>query len=213
MINHIRIWTISTIASAAIANALYPVAVHAETKSDQVVTASKAGAANPNLQLSQDGFSTMRDVRAARVAIFNGDTAAATKFIEQAKMDIGKASSDEKMIVAKDGEPAMKLVPIDGQIVVSDNFVATPEKAKNIATGNEKLKEGKTKEAIEALKLADVDIGFSRVLMPLGTTTKHLDTAADLLNEGKFYEANMALKAVEDGLVLDTVVLVEAPKK
>jgi len=213
----IRNLAIATIATAAIAGtALTPVIASAAetTPTDQVVQASKTGAANPDLQLSQNGFNVMREVRAARIAIFNGDTEAAKKFVDQASTDLGKVTSEDnaKADVAKiTGDK--NLVPIDGQLVVADNFVATKEKAEHIAKGNEHLKKGESKKALEELKLADVDIGFTRVLMPLKETTDHVTLASQLMAKGDYYQANMALKAAEDGLNVDTVMLVSAPKK
>ena len=97
--------------------------------SDQVVAATKADKADPNLQLSQDGYNVMRDVRAARIAIFNGDTEAATKYVDQAKQDVAKAKTDDgAMKTADTGDK--NLIAIDGQLVVSDNFDVTPEKGK-----------------------------------------------------------------------------------
>jgi hypothetical protein len=96
--------------------------------------------------------------------------------------------------------------------VVADDFVATPEKTKHIAAGNQKIKEGKADEAVQELKLANVDIGFTRLLMPLGETQAHVKTAAKLIASEDYYQANMALKAAEDGVNIDTVILVNAPK-
>jgi hypothetical protein len=66
----------TTVAVAGLA----PVIANAADTKDQVVEASKAGSANPNLRLSQDGYNVMRDIRATRVAIFNGDTEGAMKY-------------------------------------------------------------------------------------------------------------------------------------
>lgn len=191
--------------------AMMPVIANAGADKDQVVTASKAGQANPDLALSQDGYNVMRGVRAARIAIFNGDTVAASNFVDMALKDLDKSKADESLVKTKDGSEA-SWIPIDGQLVVADNFVATPEKTQHIATGNQKLKEGKTDEAMKELKLADVDVGFTRVLMPLGETMTHVKTAAKLIKGEDYYEANLALKAAEDGLNFDTVMLVGTPK-
>jgi hypothetical protein len=96
--------------------------------------------------------------------------------------------------------------------VISDNTVVTPDTTTHPKTGNKKIKEGKTEEAIREMKLAEVDIGFTRVLLPLNQTAKHVRAATDLISKQKYYEANMALKAAEDGLNMETVMLVEAPK-
>lgn len=209
-----RTLAVATITSTALAGvALAPLSAVAAGSKDPVVEATKAGTANPKVQLSQDGYNVMRDIRATRVAIFNGDTDSAKKFIELAKTDLQKTKKDDTLIEQKKGENLPKnWVPIDGQVVVADNFVATPEKTKHVASGNQKLKEGKSREAIEELKLAEVDVGFTRVLMPLAETEVHVDVAADQIQAGAFYEANLALKAAEDGLNIETVMLLENPK-
>lgn len=181
---------------------------HAANVGDPAVTASKSGASTPQLKLSQDGFSTMRDVRAARIAIFNGDVKAAKALVDQATADIGKVRADERVL----DRPQGNWVPIDGQLVIADDFVSTPQKTAHISAGNQKLKEGKVGEAVQALKLAEVDVGYSRVLMPLDSTRRQISMAAGLLSVDKYYEANMVLKAAEDGLVTDTVAIVEVPK-
>lgn len=221
-----RNFTIGTFASTALvstalfglamAPVMVPVMANARDNDhhneDQVVQAPQAGKADPKLQLSQDGYNVMRDIRAARVAIFNGDTVAAVNFVDMAKKAIAATEAEDTIVRAKDKDDAGRWVPIDGQLVVADNFVATPEKTEHIAAGNQKIKEGKTREAIEELKLADVDIGFTRLLMPLSETEAHVNTAAKLIASEDYFQANMALKAAEDGVNVDTVMLVGAPK-
>ena len=215
MTGKLRNTIVATVAALAITGtALTPVLAAAAHK-DQVVEASKSGAANPNLKLSQDGYTVMRSIRAARVAIFNGDTDLAKKFVSDAQEALTKVKSDDSIVKKTDKTDeaiAANWVPIDGQLVVADNFVATPEKAAHIAKGNQKIKEGKANEAIEELKLANVDVGFTRILMPLGETEAHLNLAAKQIKGEDYYEANLALKAAEDGLNVETAMLVEAPK-
>ncbi len=186
-----------------------PTTALAAQNKDQVVEASTASSAHPNLKLSQDGYSTMRAVRGARVAIFNGDIATAKKLLDEAGADAGRVKADER---ALDKAAPGNWVPIDGQLAVADDFVSTPQKAAHIAAGNKKLQEGKVGEAMQEFKLAEVDINFSRVLMPLDATRRQIAAASDLVKGQKYYEANMALKAAEDGLQFDSVTLIEAPK-
>ncbi len=210
--NRVRAFAIAALASTALAGYVFGPAI-AAAATDQVVAAASAAKTTPRLELSEDGFHAMRDIRAARISIFNGNPGEATTYVDKAKTALGKAETVEKHIVAEKGaEAATKYVAVDGQIVVANDYVATPEKAKHIAAGNAHLQKGKTKEALAELKLADVDIGFSRVLMPLSSTQANVESAAALLRDGKFYEANMALKAAEDGMTVDTVMLVETPK-
>lgn len=196
--------------TAVTAATLPAIFAQAANKTDQVVQTSKSGKANPNLRLSQDGYNVMRDVRAARVAIFNGDTKQAMTLTEQTQADLKKVKADDKLANVSKGDK--NLIPVDGQLVVADNFVSTPEKAKHIAAGNAHLKKGESKKAMDELKLAGVDIGFTRILMPLKVTEAHVDLAKQLIGQEKYYQANMALKATEDALNVDTVMLVETPK-
>lgn len=207
--NRIRAVAIAAVASTALAGyAFGPTLAQAAT--DQVVAAAKN---SPDLRLSEDGYRAMRDIRAARISIFDGKPGEAATYVDKAKTALDKATADEKHLVAEEGaKAATKYVPVDGQIVVTDDYVPTPEKARHIATGNAHLKQGRTKEALDELRLADVDIGFSRVLMPLPSTRAGVESAASLIRDGKFYEADMALKAAEDGMAVDTVMLVETPK-
>lgn len=214
MTKTLRNLTLAAVTSTAIAGmALTPVLANTDSgKTDQVVEASKSGAGYPSLKLSQDGYNVLRDIRAARVAIFNGDPHAAKRYVKKANHDLTRARKDETVAKGKGGKENGNWIPIDGQLVISDNIVATPEKTTHFKIGNKKIKEGKTEEAIKDLKLAEVDVGFTRVLLPLNETTKQLHTATHLIGKQNYYEANMALKAAEDGLNMETVMLVEAPK-
>ncbi|MEZ5702801.1 MAG: YfdX family protein [Burkholderiaceae bacterium] len=167
--------------------------------------------ANPErlaMKLSEDGFNTMRDIRMARIAIFEGDTQNATNFVAQANQSLNavdKAAAKETAQVKDD------LLPIDGQIVVADNFIDTPAKRQHIGKANEHLKKGQPEMAQDELRLAEVDASFSRVLMPVDATRRHLNAAETLLKSDRFYEANLALKAAEDGLLVDTVAMSDLP--
>lgn len=202
-------FTLAAAVSAAVLTsaAFAPLSPALAQDKGQTAVAPKANAER-DLKLSQDGFESMRAVRAARIAIFNGDIAMARKLVDAARTDLSKVKADE---TAMKGTTPGDLVTIDAQLMVSDNFVSTPEKSKQIANGNKKLQEGKVGEAVEALKLADVGVGVSRLLMPVQATRRHIDVAADLMGSDKYYEANLALKAAEDGLQVDTMALVEGP--
>ena len=62
------------------------------------------------------------------------------------------------------------------------------------------------------MKLAEEDIGYTQLLMPLQETRAHVDEAAGKIHDRNFFDANLALKAAEDGLSVETVMLVETPK-
>lgn len=170
-------------------------------------------------RMSEDGFRAARDIRMARVAIFQGDTAGASRMVDAARQALDAAVMDgqknfrEVRPRGQTGAVAdtMLWIPIDGRLTVADDFVPTPEKQRHIAAANGHLAKGDHAKAMEALRLAEVDVGLSRVLMPLGATRARVESAGDLLRQGRYYEANLALKAAEDVLVVDTEILVARP--
>lgn len=176
-------------------------------------------------KVSHDGFTAMRDIRAARIAIFNGQTGWASKLLTKAINNLNTAAKDDTTYVihsdtivsgrvVRDETVSMKKdwIPIDGQIALADTFVPTAENAAYIKKANEHLKKGESKQAIEELRLGAIEVTFSRVLMSLNGTLSKVAEAKRLVMEHKFYEANLVLKTAEDALVVDSVSLIDVPK-
>jgi hypothetical protein len=177
------------------------------------------------LKVSQEGFAAIRAVRAARVAIFNGQPNVATEMLNKAKTNLDTASKDAPLFVANTEATvngtvvadamtvgAMNWIPIDGQVLLADTYVASPQNTEHIQKANEHFKNGESKEAIEELKLAEIDVTCTRVMMPLAATAKCVAEAAKLVAEQKYYEANLVLKTAEDGLVVKSASLLEMPQ-
>ncbi|MEJ8845639.1 YfdX family protein [Variovorax rhizosphaerae] len=207
---------------AALAQA--PQAKPAEmTKSAEMAKAPTAEQAL--MKVSQDGYMAVRAARGARMDIFNGNIKGATDLLARANASLTAAKKDAPMFIVEvktgmDGKVVKdttsvdraNLVPIDGQIVLADNYIDTPAKRAHIDKANEHFSKGRAKEGRDELRLAEVDAAFTRVLMPIDATAKNVAEATRLLGEKKYYEANLALKAVEDGLRIDTVALSEPVK-
>ncbi|MGE0236406.1 MAG: YfdX family protein [Methylocystis sp.] len=195
---------------------------------DSVVSASnpKNEAEKTLMKLSQDGFSAMRSVRAARIALFNGKTESVSELMNAAKVSLEAAEKEAPSFAVKVNETVngknvenetetakVDLIPIDATLAVADDYVPTNEKKLHIAKANEHFKKGEHKEAMNELRLAEVDLNYTRTLMPIKATIKRVDQAIKLLAEHKYYEANLALKAAEDGLTVETVNLAEPVAK
>ncbi|MCG6860682.1 MAG: YfdX family protein, partial [Chromatiaceae bacterium] len=67
-------------------------------------------------------------------------------------------------------------------------------------------------DAIEALKLAEIDVAVTASMIPVKFAKEHIDQAAKLVGERKYYEANLALKAVDDEVVVQTFAIDAVPK-
>lgn len=103
---------------------------------------------------------------------------------------------------------ADRYVIINASIALSEDYVATPEK--------ESLSNPPTKSWRKAIRkglsipCASAGIGVieNQYLMPLNQTRKAVAQAQELLKAGKYYEANLVLKGAEEGIVVDSEMLV-----
>jgi hypothetical protein len=182
-------------------------------------------------KLSADGLKAFQDVRLARVAIFDGLTKQAKTYVDEAKAEIAKAKTDNTAFTKAESDlktpaamakPAadkaapsttpIAWIPVDGSLTLDEDYTATPDKAKGVATANEKLTKGQSKEAMEALKLAQINAIFVTALAPMDSTITGIDKAAQLVDSGQYYQANQALKGVEDGIRFDAIDMTDAPK-
>lgn len=188
-------------------------------------------------KLSADGRKAFQDVRLARLAIFDGQTDQAKKYIDEAKASITKAKTDNTAFVKAEaslkspagvsqrsatqsaGDKPMQSttptawLPVNGGLTLGDDFVATSAKAAGVAKANDQLKKGDHKQAMQTLKLAEIDVTFVTEVAPLDKTISGIDTAAQLIDSGKYYEGNQALKGVEDGIRFDVAVVSAGPEK
>ena len=175
-------------------------------------------------KVSSEANTAMRDLRWARVALFDGQPEAAKTYLDGVKKNLETAKKQapelivtidtkskvgDKTVSSKQVTEKSDYVPIDAWLVLSEDFVATPEKNAKIKEANKHLKSGDKNKAIDVLRTADIGVSVGRMLMPLKATMKHVDKAITLMNEHKYYEANLALKGAEDGLIIDSVMLVE----
>lgn len=190
----------------------------ADSPNDAAKTSPQQTMADDRLMISNDGFKAERELGAARIAIFQGNTDAAKALVKDAHGELktvaaqapkdfpnGAPTADGK------GKGNPDLIPIDGQMAIADDMVLTPDKTAKVKEANEHLKNGDTAKAMDTLKQGAIDVAFTRVLMPLKETNVHADAAATLLDQGKYYEANLALKAAQDLLRTDTVAFGDTP--
>jgi len=203
--------TVSAIAALMVATPLLTVvqANAAETKDDPVVTAT-AKTANKDSQLlktSNEAYRALREVRAARLSIFNGDSSKATKFAndaEKALLAAQKNAADFAVPTKKGRKSGEIYIPFDMSMSLAEGFVATPEKASKLKEANIHIAEGKSKKAAEVLKLANIDVTVTAALLPISSSVNHMTDAVLLIKNGKFYEANRELMAVEESVIIDS---------
>lgn len=177
-------------------------------------------------KLSGDGMKAFADLRAARLAIFNGETDKAKTLAQDAQAALGKAKTDDTVFTkaesdlkphsgaAQDGTAKaapsttpVAWIPVDGVMTLGENYVETPDKAAGVAKADSQLKSGDSKKALETLKLSNVDVSFVEEVAPLAATVEGVDKAVQLLGQGHYFQANQALKSVQDGTRFEDVAL------
>lgn len=162
-----------------------------------------------------DALKAMREIRAARLALFDGNTGAAGPMVTAAAADMTAAQKAEKDygIASKSGTPDTVYLPIETSIALAEGFTATPDTKGPVKAANDQMAKGNTRAAAETLKAANIDVTVSVALVPAGSALTHLTDAETLIKDGKYYEANLALKAVEDLVVVDTWSLADVPQQ
>jgi hypothetical protein len=216
-------------------SAMAAVAHADQAASPAAATAQKSQVAAQDLvdkgetKLSKDGAAAFRGVQAARVAIYEADPDLAKKSIDDASDALEKAQTDSTAFTkaeadlkpragakpdtaTKPSTTPVAWLPIDGELTLGENFVATPEKSAALAEANKHLAAGDRKAAIDKLKLANVDVFYTIAAVPLAQTVADVDKAKQLIDNGKYYEANAAMKKVVDSVRYDTVAAEAEPK-
>lgn len=188
-------------------------------------------------KLSKDGAQGFRDLQLTRVAIFEADPAQAKTMIGRAQAAFAKAKTDDAVFnkaeadlrapadvsgkttaqaAQAEAKPASKdpvaWIPVDAQLTLGDDFVATPAKASAVTEANKNLASGDQTGALEKLRLAHVDVNFTMAVLPLDKTVADVDQAATLIAQGKYYEANAILKTAQDAMRFDVIDAVAVPQ-
>lgn len=173
-------------------------------------------------KLSSKGTQAFDDIRLARLAIFSGRPAQATKLVKEAQQSMKvaekdntaflKAESDLKPPPSMNSQPGaaknttpVSWLPVGADVTVTDDFSAKPTQSKAVASANEQLKKGKPEAAVKVLSLADVNVAYTMAVVPLKQTMTDIDTASGLLAADKYYEADQVMKKVQDSVRYDWV--------
>jgi hypothetical protein len=174
--------------------------------------------------LSADGMSAFEDIHLARLAIFDGKTDEAAKFVSDAKDSLAKAKTDGSAFVKaeaslhmpaqlaaklasdqKKGIDPVVWIPIDSRIDVGETFQPTTDKAAALVTAQKTLMRGEGPKALQLVKSASLDIDYTLAVAPLEASIKDIDLASLLIASGDYYKASQALKHAEAGIRFDEI--------
>jgi len=181
-------------------------------------------------KFSQDGAKAFAQIDNARLAIFDGQIPKAQQDVQQARALLTKAQSDETVFTKAESElktpagtaqrgPAnatpsttrVAWLPIGGTMVIDEDYTANKTKVAGVAKADAQVKQGNTKQALDTLKLHDVNVSFVEQVAPLDATLKSVEQAETLLSQDHYFAANQALKTIDDSVRIDEQDYVAAP--
>jgi hypothetical protein len=177
------------------------------TTNEAVVAASTDADESSFIQTVDEAYKALREIRAARLAIFNGTPEEAIKLTDEAQKDLMVANKDmhkHALMTQKQVDDKDAYIPFDTSMALAEGFVPDEAKQAALTKANTHLEKGEKANAVEALKLANIDVSVSAAMIPAAISLKHVEDAVKLLSEKKYYEANLALKAVEDSVLVET---------
>jgi hypothetical protein len=166
-------------------------------------------------KLSSRGSQAFDDIRQARLAIFRGRPAQATKLLNQAQQSMKVAEKDNTAFLKAESDfkspPSMtpqssaaknttpvSWLPVGADVTVTDDFAAKP---------------AQSKAAIKVLSLADVNVSYTMAVVPLKQTVADVDKAAGLLAADKYYEADQVMRQVQDSVRYDWIDVKALPQQ
>ncbi|PFG62825.1 YfdX protein [Thioclava sp. ES.031] len=178
----------------------------AQSQGNDAVSQTTASSTDKDLLTTvNDAYTAMREVRAARLAIFDGNTDMATKMTKDAtaKMQAAEKAESKWGVPSKAGKKGVTYLPFDSSIALGESFTVTPDNQKAVGKANQQMAQGNAKAAAKTLKDNDIDVSISAAMVPAKASLAHLQDASKLIKSGNYYEANLALKGVEDSVVID----------
>ncbi len=158
------------------------------------------------LDLSKDGITAMRDIRAARIAIFNGETDEALVKIKEAQSAADAAAKQSVKLDKFAGEGPTDLkkgqdyVPICSAVSVTETENLSAQHVGRLTKANMALRTGDNAAAAAALKAVPGEIQYSFASVPLDRLVGDVENAKAQLDKGQFQEANLTLKGIEDSV-------------
>jgi hypothetical protein len=197
---------------------------------DQGSSAAQTAADRDFGHFSQDGAKAFEKIDLARLAIFDGQTEKAQADVQQAEAMLTKAKSDDMVFTKAESElkvPAgttqrgpvnatpsttrIAWLPVGGMMTIDEDYIDNSAKNAGVTKADAQMKQGNAKQALDTLKLHDVDVSFDAQVAPLDATLKDVQQAASLLSQSHYFAANQALKHADDGIRIDQRTYVATP--
>ena len=179
-------------------------------------------------KLSIDGAAAYQDIGLARLAIYDGNTDAATKLVNDAVSSLSRAKSDDAVFTKAEADlappktavqakapnaskTAIAWIPVNGEFILDETLTPTAAKTGAVDEANKHLRNGEPDKAKDVLKVAAVDADYVMTVAPLAQTTQDLQQASKMLSDHNYYAASQQLRDAQMAVRYDTVTLQDNP--
>lgn len=165
------------------------------------------------LQTADEALTSVTRVHAARLAIFDDRIDEAKSLIAEARTAL--AAAEGSLLIA-DPEQAgadKTFLPFDMSMALTEGFTPTEKSRAALEQAAGLMQSQQRDEAVNVLRLAEIEINVQAALLPADQSMKRLDDATAALEKGEFHTANLALKEIEDSIILRTFSMDAVPEQ
>lgn len=192
--------TNSKVAATIIAAALATTSISgiAQAATDVTTKTDVAGQTETqHIRVPATGKHVLEGVRAARLALFDGNLDLAKERVALSHHEIKKHAA--KFAVKLEDGKGFGL-PVDTGLQFAEGFEPKEAHGPAISEAGAILQEGRIDEAINVMSNAGVELDIAVVMLPVQSTTASLEQALTDIKEGHIHKANMALKSIETSI-------------
>ncbi|WP_371228203.1 YfdX family protein [Roseovarius sp. 2305UL8-3] len=157
------------------------------------------------LETADEALATLTGVHTARIALFNNKIEEAKDALENARTNLVDAESDLTSLMMRDFievDSKTNYLPFDMSMSLTEAFDATEENKLALQKAYGLFESAEPDEAVEVLRLAEIEVQVAAALLPYDETITNLDDAIGNIIDGDYFDANLELKAIEDSVIL-----------
>ncbi len=196
--------TIKTTISALTVAALVAGSGSTAFAGTQVASAPEYKTQKGMLQTADEALNAVTQVHAARLALFENDIPKAKDELEIARSALIAAESDLSGKLMRDfsvADSSTNYLPFDMSMSLTEGFTATEENKLALQRAAGLFESAEPDDAVEVLKLAEIDVSIMTAMLPYEQTLTALDAAIGDIEDGDYFDANLDLKSINDSII------------
>jgi len=200
-------------AATALFVALSPLAVANVALAD---TAQTYPTQDSFLKTADEALEAVTQVHSARLALFNNEPDAAADHVRAAKSALTDTESDLSALLMRDFtlvDTENNYLPFDMSMSLTEDFDATEENKLALQRAYGLFESAEPEDAIEVLRVAEIDVRVSAAMLPFEATLTRLDDALGNIGDKDYFDANLDLKAIEDSVIVNTFSIDAVPQQ